>query len=68
MVMVPTRIEDRLTPTQLQTLGARIISRFYAACSGGTQYGCDWPTMWALFPRECRVYRRLRVAYQRQQT
>ncbi len=57
------RIENKLTREQLRSIGERIILRFWDACAGGTQYGLDWPTMRVLFPRECRVFDRLRQAF-----
>lgn len=53
------KIEDNLTAEQCVEIGDRIINGFYRLCEGGTEYGCDWPTMWILWPARCRVYKRL---------
>lgn len=60
-----TKIEMRLTPEQLQELGNRIIFRFYDNCQGGDRYGVDWPTARVLWPRECRVFDRLKAEYRK---
>jgi hypothetical protein len=57
-------IERRLTKTQLNTIGQRIVDRFFARFEGtGQHFGLDWATMRVLFPRECRVFDRLKQAY-----
>ena len=52
-------IEKKQNRNQCSTIATRIIDRFHHACAGGTQFGCDWPTMRAIFPRSCRVFYRL---------
>jgi hypothetical protein len=57
------KIEETLSTEQLMILGGRIIKRFYADCSGGTKFGCDWPTMNLLFPNRTQVFRRLKYEF-----
>lgn len=54
---------SRLSKDQLLELGNRIVERFYRDCEGGTQFGCDWPTMRVLFPRRVAMFRRLQAEY-----
>ncbi len=61
-------MEKNLTAGQCEIIGRRIIDTFHRLCAGGTQYGCDWPTMRVLFPAKCRVFERLRTRWQSLQT
>lgn len=56
------RIEHRLTKEQCLDLGWRIIDFFYER-SVSDPFGWDWPTMWVLYPRKVRVFRRLKARY-----
>jgi len=60
--------ENRLSAEQCNEIGHRIIERFYRLGEGGTQFGCDWPTMWMLHPRMCQVFQRLKRRWKSLQT
>lgn len=45
-----------LTNKQLQRLGNRISERIQRAFAGGTRYGIDMPTLWAVVPGLAQAY------------
>lgn len=61
--MTSTRIgiETNLDPDQIEMIRDRIVSRWYdRAGYSGAKYGIDMPTAKVLWPREYRVFIRLR--------
>lgn len=65
IVWARPRIEERLTAEQCNEIAARIVNWFHTTptLNGGRSFGCDWPTMRALFPYKCRVFDRLKAQY-----
>ena len=56
-------VENKLTSDQCNLIAGKIIDRFYRMADGGTEFGCDWPTMRVMHPTLCRVYNRLKIRY-----
>jgi hypothetical protein len=48
-----TRDVKEMSLEEIVNEGEAIIQSFYKDCEGGTQFGCDWPTMRTTFPERC---------------
>lgn len=58
----------RLTAEQFAELCRRWQVKVYRAFQGGTQYGVDWPTLNACYPKLARIGRKLRTEAHRRAT
>lgn len=60
---IDKRPVKKMSDYQLQLEGERIINHLYYSCKGGTVFGCDWRTMWVLYPELCNRFDALKTEY-----
>jgi hypothetical protein len=53
---------EKLTKEQSLTITSRLVGIVNRLFAGGTQYGVDWPTLYACYPAKAQVLRRLAAA------
>jgi hypothetical protein len=51
---------------QLETLEERVHANLERKFAGGTMYGVDWPTLWAVYPHLASRLRQIKLAQLKQ--